>query len=266
MTYRSGRSKAAQKYINLALGLVAFSMFVYFWSEFRSTVYPTFEAFVRGYGGTKQGIKIMPSFVTSYFSSRTGLVQEKRDLELTVERLENILAEREAFIREQILIHGSGTPEGSSPVIVMYPIASDITKLYSTLLLSKGFRDGVEKGGIVYVRGLQPVCEVVEVYNETSLCELLSKGGRETEVVTASGSLQLILQGAGGGSFVAETPKGTAVLVGEQVYLRSDPSFVVGTVIAIQDDKQATGAKLFIRGAYNPITSSVFYIRVRHAP
>lgn len=221
---------------------------------------------MRGYGGTKQGLQIMPGFVTSYFSSRHQLVREKSDLELAVERLENVLAEKESFIREQNLLKEAEGTENPAPVMVMYPLAQDKTKIYSTILFSKGFKDGVEKGGMAYVRGLQPVCEITEVYNDTSLCELFSKGGREVEGVTSSSSITLVLTGSGGGSFVAETPQGTEAHVGEGVYLRSDPAFKLGTIISIKNDAQATGAKLFIRGAYNPVTSSVFYVRASYAP
>lgn len=266
MTYRSGRSKKTQKYINLLLGLIAFFLLVYFWGEFRSIVYPAVEASVREYGETKNMIKIMPGFIASYFSSRNHLVKEKDELERAIEHLENALAEKEAFIRERNFIKEGETAELPNPVMVMYPLAQDVTNVYSTMLLSRGFKDGIEKGGVVYVRGLQPVCEIVEVYDQTSLCELLSKGGREAEGVTSSSSISLVLTGAGGGNFVAEAPKGTEVSVGEDVYLRSNPAFKIGTIISIQDDQQATGAKLFIRGAYNPVTSSVFYVHTRYAP
>lgn len=266
MTYRSGKSKKTREYVNLALGLVAFSLFIYFWAEFRSIVYPAVEPFVRGYGGTKKGATVMPEFISSYFSARNELTQKNNDLELNVERLENTLAEREAFIREQFLVKDTAGIDTTAPVVIMYPLVQDITKLYSTILLSKGFKDGIEKESLVYIRGLQPVCEISEVHDHTSLCELLSKGGRETEGVTASSSVNLVLTGMGGGNFVTEIPKDTSVFVGEAVYLKSNPAYKVGTIISVQDDKQATGAVVYVRGAYNPVSSSVYYMNARYVP
>jgi cell shape-determining protein MreC len=142
----------------------------------------------------------------------------------------------------------------------MYPIAEDISKLYSTILLSKGYRDGIEKGGLVYVRGSYAVCDIVEVYDKTSLCELLSKGQRSIEGVTSSSTITLSLLGAGGGNFTAEVPRGTQVGIGEKVFLRSDESYGLGTVVDVKDEEQVTGAKIYIKGEYNPVTSSIFYM------
>lgn len=252
--------------MNGALGLVAFLLFVYFWSAFRAVAYPLIEPAVRGYGGTKSEIRIMPEFILSYFSMRHELVQKNNSLELALERLENTVAERDAFIREQLLLRDAAIPGGNVPVVVMYPVAQDITRLYSTILLSKGFKDGIEKEEIVYVRGLQPVCQIIEVRDHTSLCELLTKSDRETEVVTASSSINLTLVGIGGGGFVAKIPKETSVSVGEGVYLKSNPLYKVGSIISVQNDKQATGAVVYVRGAYNPASSSVYYLNAQYVP
>lgn len=188
-----------------------------------------------------------------------------KSLELEIEKLENSLAEKDAIIRESVLMQ-EGKDANSSPVLVMYPVAEDITKLYSTILLSKGYKDGIEKGSLVYIRGMQPVCEIIEVYDKTSLCELLSRGNRTTEGVTSSSTITLSLVGEGGGSFVASIPKDMNVIVGESVYLRSNPTYMLGTVVMVKEDDQATGAKIYVRGAYNPVTSSVFYLKANYVP
>lgn len=265
MTYLSGRSKTRRKYLNIVLGFVAFSLFVYFWPAFKSAAYPLVEPLVRGYGGTKGLVSIMPEFVVTYVSSHKALSDRARALEIDIEHLENALASKDAAYRELLLVSGVQA-SSASPVLVLYPIAQDITKLYSTILLSKGYRDGVENGALIYIRGQQPVCEIVEVYDRTSLCELLSKGSRTTEGVTASSSVTLTLSGEGGGSFIAEVPNDTPIQVGEQVLLRSNQALSLGTIIAVQEDDQATGSKVYVRGTYNPVTSSVFYMNVRYAP
>jgi cell shape-determining protein MreC len=266
MKYRSGKSRSGSRYINGVLGMLAFLLFIYYWPLFRGVVYPIVEPLVRGYGGSKSTIHIVPEFIAVYFSSRNALIEKNHALELAVERLENGVAQQDAILREQALIADVQSPGSTAPVIVLYPLAEDITKLYSTIILSKGFKDGIEKGGIVYIRGLQPVCEITEVYDRTSQCELLSKGNRETQAVTGSSTIMLTLKGEGGGSFIAETPKGTLVSVGEDVYLRSNPAYKLGTVVSVQDDEQATGATVYVRGAYNPVHSSVMYVHARYAP
>lgn len=259
MKYHSGRRKT-NRYINFFLGFIAFVLFIYFWPQFKIFVSPVTEPVMRAYNASKIGSYIIPESVRTYFFSRTLLEKQHDELEVTVERLENELAERNARIRELELIQAA-TSSPSKPVVVMYPIAEDVTKLYSTLLLSKGYRDGITEGGLVYVRGMQPVCTIVEVRTSTSLCELLAKSGRITEGVTSSSSIMLNLQGAGGGSFTADVPKGTEVIEGETVYLRSDESYVLGTVVAVVESQQDTGAKVYVRGIYNPVNSSIFYMK-----
>lgn len=237
---------------------------VYYWSAIRTFVYPYVEPAVRGYASTKGAVTLVPSFVSTYFVSHKTLAAKNAQLELTIERLENELAARDAFIREQELAKGM-TPPGAPPALVMYPLMEDVTSIYSTILLSKGYKDGVEEGGVVYVRGMQPVCTIVEVYDTTSLCELFSKGKKITEAVTASGTILLSLSGIGGGSFVAEVPKATPVSLGDEIYLRSNQDLKLGSIVSIKEDEQSTGMKLYVRGTYNPVTSSIFYMNTRYA-
>jgi hypothetical protein len=265
MTYLSGRSRSRRKYLNIALGVCAFALFVYLWPQWKSVVRPLTEPLVHGYGATETTASFFTSFVSTYFTSHTTSVNDSANMQLEIERLENQLAQRDAFIRESGLMQ-EGQVSSSTPVIMMYPIAEDITRLYSSILLSKGYKNGIEKGGLVYVRGMQPVCIISDVYDTTSLCELLSKGDRAIEGVTSSSTVTLSLVGQGGGNFVADIPKDTKVSVGESVYLRSNQSYTLGTVVSAKEDEQATGAHIYVRGAYNPVTSSVFYLDAKYIP
>ena len=267
MKYLSDKSKIRRNsYRNATLFFIACVAFVYFWQPIRATLYPLVEPVIRTYGGTKGVVSFVPSFFSTYFSTRGELATRNNDLEVSVEQLENQLAEKNALLRDYEALAGSSSTEVDSSVIVMYPMMEDITKLYSTIVLSKGYRDGIEIGGLVYIRGLQPACEIIEVYNRTSLCELFSKGNKTTEGVTASSSITLSLVGNGGGNYIGSTVKGSLVYVGEQVYLRSNPAFTLGTIVQVQEDVEDTGAKVYIRGAYNPVSSSIFYLNTRYAP
>jgi hypothetical protein len=265
MKYHSGREdRTKRRYINFILGFVAFALFIYFWTPFKQAAYPYMEPMMRAYSSSKLAGYLVPQFLRTYVSSRSSLEQKNKDMETTVERLENQLAEKDAQIRELSLTSSVVAPGSSNPIIVMYPIAEDITKIYSTVLLSKGYKDGVEKGSIAYLRGMQPACEIIELYDKTSLCELLSKSGRMTEGVTSSSSLLLMLEGQGGGNFVAEVPKGSDISVGERIFLRSNQAYMLGTVVSVEEEQQATGAKVYVRGSYNPVRSSLFYLEATH--
>lgn len=267
MKYLSDKSKLRRNsYRNATLFVIGCVAFVYFWQPIRATLYPVIEPVIRTYGGAKGVASFAPEFFSTYFSTRGELSTRNSDLEISIERLENQLAEKAGRLREYDALFGVTASATDTSVIVMYPVMEDVTKLYSTLILSKGYKDGIEVGGLVYVRGLQPVCEIIEVYDRTSLCELFSKGNKMTEGVTASSSITLSLEGSGGGNYIGSTVKGSLVYVGEQVYLRNNPTYTLGTIVKVQEDDQDTGAKVYIRGAYNPVNSSVFYLNTRYVP
>jgi flavin reductase (DIM6/NTAB) family NADH-FMN oxidoreductase RutF len=51
------------------------------------------------------------------------------------------------------------------------------------------------------------------------------------------------------------------VAVGDKVVMKSDHSMTLGTVVDVLHNNQDTSWHVFVRGAYNPITSSIFYLR-----
>ena len=142
---------------------------------------------------------------------------------------------------------------------ILYPLLQDVTNLYSTILLSKGFKDDIDVGDIVFTRGNEVVCIVKEVYSASSRCSLFSSSGVVTEGVTSSSSITLSLVGRGG-YYIANILRDTPVTVGELVYLRSDQKMIIGTVRQVANNNQDTSWHVFVEGQYNPISTSVFYV------
>lgn len=259
MTYLSDKSRnKKQRLPYLVLLIILISVF-YFWPTLRVKIYPYVEPVVILYSQSKNTLTLIPSSMRTYFSSREELSARNASLMLTIERLENDLAKNDAFIKENNLIQTSGVNSQTS-TLVAYPIMRDLTTMYSTVLLSKGFKDGVEEKSIVYLRGRQPVCIVEEVFDRTSLCKFLSASGVITEGATASSSLVLSLVGNGGGFFIADVVRDTGVTVGDAVYLASDQSMLLGTITSVTRNDQATSWRVYVRGTYNPVTSAVFYL------
>ena len=262
MTYLSGKIKKRKKIVSYAVCLCVFLLVVIFWPFIKKHTYPFVEPIVTRYGVTKQSFTVLPEFFGVYFTSRKTLIAKQRELESRVEELENALAEKDGALRAQLDQNFATvtTRDDTRPKLILYPLIQDITKLYSTILLSRGFKDGIVAGDMVYVRGNQAVCTIKEVYNGSSLCLLLTANGVTTEGETSSSSLVLSLVGRGG-HFLADIPRGTEVRVGEVVYLRSNPKIVLGTVKAIANNNQDTSWHVFIEGTYNPATSSIFYVQ-----
>ncbi len=262
MTYLSGKIKKRKSYIHYASYVAIFFVIVSLWPIVKKYSYTAIEPAVVGYGSAKQSFTVFPEFFNTYLTSHQSLVFRQKELESQVEELENKLAEKDAFIRENNLSEFSTSSDLGikSRHIVMYPLMRDVTKIYSTITLSKGFRDGVTVGSIVYMRGLQAVCTIKEVYTSSSLCILLTSAGNTIEGVTSSSSIALTLVGRGE-SYLANVARDTPISVGEKVYLRSDQKMILGTVKQVLNNNQDTSWHIFVESVYSPITSSVFYVQ-----
>lgn len=257
MTYLSDKLRARRRYQYYALLFVVLASLSYFWPAVRTTLYPYLEGVVAVSGDSKNVLVRIPANIATYFTSRKDLESRNKALSRTIEHLENELAETKAMLGEQETKVGSGIP---SAALSAYPLMSDVTTIYDSLILSKGFKDGVAEHDLVYIRGRQPVCTIIEINDQTSLCRLLTAHGEITEGVTASSSMTLYLKGDGGGAFVAEVPRDTAIAIGDSVLFKSIPSMTLGTVVDIVRNDQAVAWRVYVRGAYNPVTTSVFYI------
>ncbi len=236
-------------------------LYAFFWPTIKKTLYPLFEPLVVSYADSKGALGFFPTFIQTYVISHKTLENENTALKAVIETLENQVAKQDAELREYGLIHdenaSSSFPVEDKP-IVMYPLSQDITKLYSSIVLSKGFKDGVAVNMLVSVKGRNVVCRIKEVYRSTSLCELLSSYGVTTEGVTSSSSVTLTLSGRGG-HYLGDVARDTPITEGEKVYLRSNPSLVLGTVRQVLTNNQATSWYVFVETVYNPVSSSVFY-------
>lgn len=263
MTYLSGKAQKRKTYTRYAIFGVVFLVIVFLWPFVKKQFYTTLEPAVVGYGNTKQSFTVFPEFFTTYLTSHRDLVAKQKALETTIEDLENRLAEKDAELRESFFWNDTATSTEESikkPLLVMYPLVQDVTKLYSTVILSKGFKDGVTVGVTVYMRGYQAVCTVKEVYAASSLCVLLTASNNVTEGVTSSSSINIALTGRGG-YFLANVARDTPITVGEKVYLRSNQKMILGVVKQVTNNNQDTSWHVFVESVYNPLTSSVFYVQ-----
>lgn len=264
MTYLSGKSRKSKEKYGYAVYAGIVLLVAFFWVGVKASAYPVFEPVVKYYANIKYSVKSIPEFFSTYTTSRSTLVAKTKTLEVTIENLENQIAEKDAKL-EELGMSKSELGDISGSVLTMYPLMEDVTRIYSTILLSKGFKDGVEKGEYVYVRGLQPVCMIKEVYTSTSLCELMSSSGIVTEAViigeASTTPISITLLGRGGGAFLGDVARDTMVASGDKVVLKSDHSMTIGKVVDILHNNQDTSWHVFVRGAYNPVTSSVFYLR-----
>jgi cell shape-determining protein MreC len=262
MTYLSGKSQKKRSYTKYALLVSVFLIICIFWPTIRKYTYSALEPAVTRFGFTKQSLVVFPEFFGTYVTSHKTLALENKNLKLENERLINELSEKDANLREIVTLETLSVSTSTSykAPFVLYPLVQDISKLYGTILLSKGYKDGIDVGDTVYIKGNQAVCTIKEVHNSSALCLLLTASGVVTEGVTSSSSITLTLTGRGG-HYLANIARDTPVAVGEVVYLRSNPRVVLGKVQQVANNNQDTSWHVFVEGAYNPVTSSVFYVQ-----
>mgnify|MGYP003393261864 CR=1 FL=1 len=258
MTYLSDRTHKRKTYLWYLLLVILFITLVYAWPSIHKSTYTYFEKTIILFGNAKNYLFDLPSNISVFFVTREELSARSRDLLLTIEQLENKLAEKNELLKELGLLENSDDVVPKK-TLIMHSLMRDFTSVYSSVVLSKGFKDGVEENGLVYIHGRQPVCIIKEVYDRTSLCELLSASGNAVEGIVASSTV-LYLKGKGGGAFVADVPKDTGISLGEVVVLKGDPSMILGTVVNIVHNDQASSLYLYVRGGYSPVTSTVFYM------
>lgn len=257
MTYHSVKKQPRSKYFKFGVSILLLMLFVVFWPTLRSLLVPVFAPVASQVGLTNTLLgKVFRSFDTT-FTSKASLARENQSLALLVERLENELALRDGNSREVDTAVAS-VSSSSEPILVMYPLMRDMTTVYSSVLLSKGFRDGVVEGSLVFVRGRHAVCFISDVYVSTSLCTLFTAHQENTEGVI--GSSTVFLSGNGGSSYTASVSQGEGVNVGDIVYLKENPLYTLGEVVRVDKDMQAAFWKVYVKSGYNPITSHAFYM------
>ncbi|MCX6756937.1 MAG: hypothetical protein NTW35_02160 [Candidatus Nomurabacteria bacterium] len=264
MTYLSDKTKKRRQTASLIFIAVTLLVLSFGWVQIRSTLSPAAEPTVVTSNKFLKSIINIPSTITNYFRSRDSYEAQKTTLQNNIEELENkvtfLQAENDSLKGIEIKIDELGNKENVKPNIILYPLAQDITRLYSTILLSKGFKDNIKENTIVYIRGRQPACIVIELHPTTSLCKLLSASGSTVEGVTTETKENITLQGDGGGNFLALLPKESNFIVGENIMYKADQTMKLGTIVDIKRDPQDVFVRIYIRGAYNPVTSSLFYV------
>jgi cell shape-determining protein MreC len=256
MTYHSVKKKQTPRSLYIGVSILLVFLFCFFWTSFRGVFIPIIVPLAERYGVAQTFVGKGIIALDDFFVSKKKIAKENRNLLLTIERLENELALSKSELKEYTTLVRDGVAT-SSIVVVMYPLVTDYGTMYSTVLLSKGFKSGITEGSLVYVRGRQAVCTVINVYTNSSLCKLFSGYGETTEAVV--GSTTVYLKGDGGSAFIAEVPKEDSVKEGDAVYLKKDQSFIVGEVVHVERDAQSAFWKMYVKGAYNPLTSTLFY-------
>lgn len=259
MTYLSNKKKqygVRARYILLLIFLLVLS---FFWRPIRLFTYPIVLPVVQVIENIISDISSIPLFFSTYIISHKNSSEKINSLEKNIELLENKVASQNSQLEHYIAKDELQT-KGHLATLEVNIIAQDLYFLYSTMIISKGFTDGVEEGMIVYTRGYQPVGTVTEVYRSTAIVSLLSASGNKVNAFTESNKTALVLTGDGGGNFIAQIPKNVEITIGDNIFLSQNTAMNVGNIVDIKGSPQDFFRTVYIRGAYNPAKQNNYFI------
>lgn len=258
MSYLSDKAKERKRNIRFSIIGVLLLLIIIFWKSVQSITYPYVEPLIFLYSNTKSGIFYIPKNISLYFHSQSDYIKQIADLLDNIERLENEVALKDGKIADyQTKIEEKN--EKGLVTLIAHPLMRDLASVYSTIILSRGFSDGVEEGMLVYIRGRQPVGFISKIHEKTSEMTLLSDSNNKLNGVI-NGDEVLPMIGFGGGNFISNIPKDTNIKVGDKVSYGPDPSMKIGEVVDIKNDEQDAFMKVYIKGYYNPVKANTFFL------
>jgi rod shape-determining protein MreC len=153
----------------------------------------------------------------SLIRSKSSLIDENRDLKLSVVALESRLADRDLLAKENISLKELlGRPERKVKTILARVLSTPRSAAYDVLIIDVGREDGLEVGQEAIV-GAFAAGRISQVYPRTAKVLLFSSPGEKTDVVIADQNAIVTALGKGGGNFEATFPKEVEVSSGDTV-------------------------------------------------
>lgn len=264
MTYLSDRKAKRNRTMVRSTLFALLFLTVFYWPQIRIASSPVLFFFADVSFSIKTKTNDVAESVSSWFSTKKTLEEAIRTLEEENGRIKNELAIRDSIIKAYDDAYKTDTRFLDSTLEVS-PLFSPFTSLYNSLVVSKGFEDGVSPSLVVYTAGYIPLGVVETVGPRTSVVRLLSSPGNELEGIIISSSSQNTaarISGIGGGDFETFLPKDALVEVGSTVTWKEHDHMKLGIVVSVENEPQAISQKIIIRGFYNPAEASRLYIDI----
>ena len=195
---------------------------------------------------TGRGMQNQSSNFLSFFTSRKtlsdkidGLMRENEELKLA-----------NALMRETVREYefSKNNADRSSKVVKITSQAP--ISPYDTIMINKGAQDGVAEGQKAIAYGSIILGKVENINNNGSAIKLLSYPGLKTEGYLESLSLNVVLEGIGGGAIRFSVPKGVEIKNGDSVF-SSESAYLIGQVEYINQSESEPLQEIFIRAPIN---------------
>ncbi|MDP4020541.1 MAG: rod shape-determining protein MreC [Candidatus Adlerbacteria bacterium] len=175
-----------------------------------------------------------------------------------------LVADRELLLRENIELKTrlGRVPEETSTLLAAILLRPPATP-YDTLMLDVGLKEGVSVGDLVFSVGSVVIGKVTEVYRSTSRATLFSAPGEAHDVLvfTQGGSVPLVAEGQGSGSFIGKLPQGTQVNMGDPVLFPDIVPILMAQIAAVETAPNESFQTVYMQLPANPLL--LHYVEVR---
>ena len=179
---------------------------------------------------------------------------------------EALLADRDVLLRENIDLKSrlGRTPEVGTTLLAAVLLRPPATP-YDTLVLDVGLDEGVSAGDLVFSAGSVVIGRVTEVYRSSSRATLYSAPGEAHDalVFAEGGSVPIIMEGQGGGSFKGQLPQGVEVSVGDPVLFPDINPILAARVAATEVASNESFQTIYLQLPANPFSLRFVEVRKR---
>lgn len=175
-----------------------------------------------------------------------------------------LVADRELLAKEnsELKARLGRVPMGETTLLAAVLIRPPATP-YDTLILDVGLNDGVALGDIVFAGGELAIGKVTEVYRSTSRATLYSAPGQTHDALisNAGGTIPIVVEGQGSGSFTGKLPQGVMVAAGDSAYFPDLNPVLLARVSALETPPGESFETVYMQLPVNPFL--LHYVEVR---
>ena len=262
-------------------GLILFIVAFIFWSKVRPVLYNIIETPLSGLISFNNSV-IDNISIVKYFKNKSALQAELLNTQAKLQDSENKNNSLRVDI-DRIILRLSMMRQGRIDSVEAFAIGSPNGTLYKSLILNRGYRDGIEDGALVYTDNLSVVGRVEEIYGKTCRVTLFSKDGNEVKAIIESSGMPIKLLGIGGGSYIgyivdasttitkykelSEYASSTAVSAelnamasSTRIILAEDKDLIIGNIVSRVRVVDENKIRITVLGDYDPRDLRAFYI------
>ncbi len=206
--------------------------------------------------------------ITVFFSesielmrSKSSLIAENNLLKKSLENdRENQLLFEAIKNENDNLKNILGRKNNSQKEILAAILTKPFLSPYDTLIIDAGSEDDISAGDQVLANGNIYIGYVAELYDYSSKVVLYSSSGEKMNVLIGSDKIEKEANGMGGGNFVAKTPAGSDIKIGDPIVVPSISYNVFSAVEKIESKPADSFETILFK---NPVNiSELQYVEV----